>query len=120
MKNKIKSYKDLVVWQKSINLVDLVYEITRQLPDIEKFGLTSQVNRSVVSIPSNIAEGSGRSSRKEFIQFLKHARGSLFELETQLIIVNNRYNIKNDKVNNLLIEVGKMISTLIKRLETEN
>jgi four helix bundle protein len=120
VKNNIQSYKDLIVWQKSIVLVDLVYTTTNKLPDTEKFGLVSQINRSAVSIPSNIAEGAGRSSRKEFVQFIKHARGSLFELETQLIIVKNRYTIENQELNNLLIEISKMISVLIKKLETEN
>ncbi len=84
---KISSYKDLIVWQKSVELVTEIYAATSKFPRDEVFGLTSQLRRCAVSVPSNIAEGQGRASKGEFIQFLSHARGSLFELETQLLIV---------------------------------
>lgn len=85
----MKSYRDLIVWQKSMALVTTVYEITRSFPDTECFGITQQIRRSVVSIPSNIAEGYGRNSKQDYIRFLKIARGSLFELQTQLEISSN-------------------------------
>ncbi len=81
------SYTDLAVWQKSMTLVRDIYLQTRNFPKEELFGLTSQIRRAAVSIPSNIAEGQGRLSKREFKQFLAIARGSLLELETQLLIV---------------------------------
>lgn len=77
-------YRDLIAWQKAMALVEAVYAATRGFPAGEQYGLTSQICRAAVSVPSNIAEGQGRISRGEFKQFLGHARGSLFELETQL------------------------------------
>ena len=77
-------FTKLTVWEKSMELVEVVYKLTKNFPDNEKFNLVSQINRSAVSIPSNIAEGKGRNSDKEFKQFLYIARGSLFELRTQL------------------------------------
>jgi four helix bundle protein len=82
----MQSYKELLVWQVSMDLVADVYRATKGFPREEIYGLTSQVRRSAVSVPSNIAEGQGRASRGEFVQFLCTARGSLFELETQMII----------------------------------
>jgi four helix bundle protein len=82
----MKGHRDLRVWQESIGLVKDIYAITSRFPDEEKFGLISQMRRSAVSIPSNIAEGAARGSQREFAQFLVIARGSLGELETQLII----------------------------------
>jgi four helix bundle protein len=82
----MKGHRDLLVWQESISLVKEIYAVTRSLPDDEKFGLTSQMRRAAVSVPSNIAEGAARGSQREFAQFLVIARGSLSELETQLII----------------------------------
>jgi four helix bundle protein len=80
----MKSYRDLIVWQKAMSLVVDVYKITEYFPDAEKFGLTSQIKRCSVSIPSNIAEGYGRNYTKDYIRFLQIARGSLFECQTQL------------------------------------
>lgn len=82
-------YKKLEVWNESVNLVTEIYILTNSFPDKEKFGLVNQINRCSVSIPSNIAEGSGRLSKKEFVQFLGYAIASSFELETQLIIAWN-------------------------------
>ena len=79
----IKSFRDLIVWQKGMALVGITYELTKQLPEIERFGLTSQMRRCAVSIPSNIAEGQGRETANEYIRFLQIARGSAFELSTQ-------------------------------------
>jgi four helix bundle protein len=86
MTERVKSYKDLVVWQKSITLVKLVYQLTRSFPADEKFGLVSQMRRAAVSAPSNLAEGHARNTTGEFVQFISHAEGSLAELETQVIL----------------------------------
>ncbi len=83
------NYSDLIVWQKAMNLVELVYKTTGQLPNEEKFGLTCQIRRSAVSIPSNIAEGAGRNSKKSFRHFLEISTGSVNELKTQLEIVKD-------------------------------
>ncbi len=113
---KIQSYKDLIVWQKSIDLVDLVYDISNKLPKEEIFGLKSQITRCSVSIPSNIAEGYARGTKKDYLSFLRIAKGSLNELETQLIICNKRYKLQNKKLDEILIEVSKMLTVLIKKL----
>ena len=103
-------HKQLDVWKKSMDLVVQVYQITNLLPDTEKFGLTSQMRRAAVSIPSNIAEGAGRKGNKECIQFLYVAIGSLSELETQYLIAIRLEYIKNDEVLELqLIEVKKLL-----------
>lgn len=83
---KMHNYKELEVWKKAIELAELVYSISANFPEHEKFGLTSQIRRSSVSVASNIAEGAGRNSEKEFAQFLGYAYGSCCELETQLIL----------------------------------
>ena len=89
MEGSVKSYEDLAVWQKSVALATRLYRVTGQFSGEEKFGLISQIRRSATSIPANIAEGWGRGSTKEYIQFLVMARGSLMELETHLIIAHN-------------------------------
>lgn len=114
------SYRDLIVWQKSMSLVTLVYKMTMQFPTDEKFGLISQIRRSAISIPSNIAEGYGRNYRKDYSRFLQIARGSLFENQTQLeIAVNLEYiKVENlEEIKELSIEVEKMLNSLIKKLE---
>jgi len=83
---KPKHYKELLVWQKGMVLAKLVYKLTMQFPVEERYGLTSQLRRAAVSVPSNIAEGQARQGTKEFLQFLSHAEGSLAELETQLLL----------------------------------
>lgn len=83
-KVRARSYKDLLVWQKGMDLAKQVYRVTRAFPNEERFGLVSQMRRAAVSIPSNIAEGQARHTTKEFIQFISHAEGSVAELETQL------------------------------------
>ena len=118
-KNKISSFKDLLVWQKAIVIVKEVYLLTQKLPEEEKFGLVSQMRRCSVSIPSNIAEGWGRNSTKSYIQFLRIARGSLFELETQLIICKELAFVADktyNKINNLIVEESKMLNALIKAI----
>jgi four helix bundle protein len=89
MSGDIRTHKDLKIWQRSVALVTRVYEITEKFPKSEMWGLSNQIRRASVSVPSNIAEGSGRKSPKELIQFLHIASGSLAELETQLIIAQN-------------------------------
>ena len=118
----MKNFKQLTVWQKAIYLVKTTYLITRKLPRDERFGLTSQMQRAAVSIPLNIAEGSGRSSDKEYKRFLEIALGSAYELETQLIIVQELEMWSADSLktaNELLTEVQRMLSTFIKKLTTD-
>jgi len=101
-------YKELKLWQKSIDLVTRIYEVTRDFPSNEKFGLVSQINRSAVSIPSNIAEGAGRNSDKEFMKFLAIAHASSFELETQLIISNNLGYLSAGKLKELVDLINEL------------
>jgi four helix bundle protein len=110
-----KSFRDLLVWKKSIELSKKIYELTEKSPEKEKFGITNQIRRSAVSIASNIAEGSGRYSDKEFAQFLSIARGSVAELYTQLAIaVEVGYFDKKsfETIEISINEVGKMINGL--------
>ena len=104
------NHKDLDVWKKSMELVEVIYAESKFFPDDEKFGLTNQIRRASVSVPSNIAEGAARKSDKELIQFLYIALGSLSELETQyLIAVRLKYIIENKDIENKINEVKKMI-----------
>lgn len=99
-------------------LVTLIYNLTKTFPEDERFGLTSQMRRCSVSIPSNIAEGWGRLSRKNYIQFLRISRGSLYELETQILITKQlNYINDSEKVESLIIEISKMLNSLIRKLE---
>jgi four helix bundle protein len=103
-------HKNLDVWKKSMDLVEVTYKLTQQFPDSEKFGLTSQMRRSAVSIPSNIAEGAARKGDKELIQFLYIALGSISELETQyLIAVRLKFINKDEVIEGLLLNVKKML-----------
>jgi four helix bundle protein len=95
MSKEIRNHKDLEVWKKSMDLVSNIYKITESFPNKELYGLTNQIRRAAVSIPSNIAEGAARNSKKEFIQFLYIALGSLSELETQIIIANRLEYLNN-------------------------
>ncbi len=113
MIKEIRSHKDLNVWKKSIDLVDIIYNVTKSFPKEEIYCLTNQIRRSVISIPSNIAEGAARNSKKEFIQFLYIALGSLSELETQIIIANRQGYLNN---LNSLLENIKVIQKLINGL----
>jgi four helix bundle protein len=115
----LSSFKDLIVWQKSMVLVKSVYALTRELPKEEAYGLSSQIRRSAISIPSNIAEGSKRGTSKDYVQFLKIAYGSSAELETQLIIIQDIYpEVQNTKDALVLCdEVQKMLSTIIKKIK---
>lgn len=116
---QIKSYKDLVVWQKSMELVEEIYNLTRTFPQSEMYGLVSQMRRCAVSIPSNIAEGTRRGSRKDYRQFLVVASGSGAELETQVEIAKRLpFSRKLDytKADNLLLETVKMLNKMISTL----
>lgn len=116
---KIQSFKDLIVWQKSMDLVAEIYEITSNLPKQENFGLTSQLQRAGVSIASNIAEGSKRSSRADFRQFCVIAMGSAAEVETQLMIISRIYPLTPvDNALERVTEIQKMLNSLISRLRT--
>jgi four helix bundle protein len=118
----MNNYKELNVWQKAIELVKEVYKLTDNFPNNEQFGLTSQIRRAAVSIPSNIAEGAGRRSNKEFEHFLSISLGSCFEVETQ-IIIGQELNFANpdncDASVKLITEVQKMIRGLQKSLQTQ-
>lgn len=112
-------FKELLVWQKSMELTLLIYDISDKFPQREIYGLTSQMRRSAVSIPSNIAEGQERNHPKEFIQFLGMASGSIAELETQLIIAFRRNYVAEgeyEKCASLISEVGKMLNGLIRSI----
>lgn len=118
----MKNHTELIVWKKGIELVTLVYNMSMSFPDSEKFGLSSQMRRCSVSIPSNIAEGFARKGNAEFQYFLRVAYGSTAELETQLIISKNLgFTSELDfvKVNEQLIEIRKMLNALIKKLSTK-
>ena len=119
-KKLIKSYQDLEIWKKGILLSMEIYSVTSSFPNNEQYGLTSQIRRASTSIPANIAEGYGRESGKNYIQFLKISRGSLYELDTFLTIAlglkyltQEQRHILNDKTE----ELSKMINSLIKKLD---
>lgn len=111
----VRNYKDLIVWQKSMDLAAEIYSLIKKLPKEETYSLSDQMRRAAISIPSNIAEGKSRSSQKEFLYFLGIAKGSRAELETQLILCERIGYLKSDDVKkafDLLIEVEKMLVSL--------
>ena len=120
MTNKpLRSYRELIAWQKSVDLVTEIYSVTKGFPRDEIYGLTSQLRRSAVSVPSNIAEGQGRATKGEFIQFLCHARGSLFELETQIVIAEKLGYITPEiesRVASMITEVARILNGLLTSL----
>lgn len=114
---KTQSYKDLIVWQKAIDLVVAIYKLTNLFPKEELYGLTSQIRRAAVSIPSNIAEGRHRGSKNDYLHFLRISYGSVAELETQLEIAKRLYRFKElnyEIVANLLVEIAKMLGAMIR------
>ena len=118
---KSSDFKQLKVWQKSMDLTMLIYSLVKFLPKDENYALSDQMRRAVVSIPSNIAEGQGRASDKEYVHFLSMARGSLWELLTQLEICERLNYLKADQTmeaRNLVNEISKMINALSKALQT--
>ncbi len=117
----LKSFKELVVWQKGIQLVKEIYLTCAKFPKEELFGISNQMKRASISIPSNIAEGQQRKNLKEFLQFLRIAYGSAAELETQTIIAKEIFpKVDFGKANFLLEEVQKMLNVMIKKLETRS
>ena len=119
----MKTYRDLIVWQKAIDLVIEIYEESISFPKDEIYGLTSQIRRSSISIPSNIAEGYGRNSTADYSRFLQIASGSLYEFQTQLLICFKIGYLSNEKYESLFslsFEVEKMLSSLIKKLSISN
>lgn len=115
----VKSYRDLQVWQKGVQLASLVYQTSRVLPKDEQFGLISQMRRAAVSVPSNIAEGYGRRSRADYVRFLNMAMGSLYELQTQAEIASNLGFLEDAEFQPLATdarEVERMLSALIRKL----
>ena len=110
------SYRDLIAWRKAMELVSAIYRATQEFPRQEIYGLTSQLRRAAVSVPSNIAEGQAHFSQKEFHRFLSHARGSLVEVETQVIIAENLGYLATAQSNALLekaAEIGRVLNGLI-------
>lgn len=120
MENRIKSYKDLIVWEKSMDLVTEIYLLTEKFPKSELYGIVSQMRRCAISIPSNIAEGKQRGTRKDYRHFLIIAFGSGAELETQIEISKRLNFCKNEDytvIDGLLDEIVKILNKLISKLE---
>ena len=116
----MKTHKDLEIWKIAIDMVTKIYAITKEFPKEEIYGLTNQIRRAAVSVPSNIAEGAGRSSNKEFLQFLYYAKGSLSEIETQLIIAHNLCYINDmqkQEIDDILSSLFKMSYGLIQSIK---
>ncbi len=114
---RIKTFKDLLVWQKSVDLVENIYDFTKYFPKEELYGLTSQIRRAAISVPSNIAEGSSRKSTKEFIRFLNIANGSLMELETQAIIAQ-KLGMLTEENSLFIVNSAEEVSRMIHGLNT--
>ncbi|RAR51005.1 four helix bundle protein [Flavobacterium lacus] len=119
----MSTFKDLLIWQKAMNFVTKIYQSTRLFPKDEQFGLTSQIRRSSISIPSNIAEGYGREGNNDYLRFLNIALSSLFELQTQLEIAKN-INYLNEQEFNILYEdlreLERMLVAFIKKIKDRN
>ncbi len=120
--SKIASYKNLIVWQKAIEFVTVIYNTTKLFPSDEKFNLITQINRAVISVPVNIAEGYGRESSKNYLQFLRISRGSILELETLLLISKNLNYLPiedYEKLTENLNEISKLLQGLIKSIQNK-
>lgn len=119
--NKINSYNELIVWQKSLDMVTHIYKITESMPKSESYGLITQMNRASVSIPCNIAEGWGRESTKSYTMFLKISRGSIFELET-LVQIGRKLNLISEEqslsILSRTVEMQRMLNSLIKKIKS--
>jgi four helix bundle protein len=116
-----ESYRNLIAWRKAMDLVTDIYRVTRAFPRDELYGLTNQLRRAAVSVPSNIAEGQARFSRKEFHHFLSHSRGSLVEIETQLMIAQNLDYLSPQQARHLLdkaAELGEVLNGLIASIKS--
>lgn len=116
----MNSYRDLIVWQKGLKLVTDIYKSSESFPKSEVFGLTAHLRKTAVSVPSNIAEGYGRGSQNDYVRFLKIARGSLYELQTQLEVSSNLGYLKQEVFEVLeqkANEIERMLNTLIKKVQ---
>ena len=116
----MQTYRDLVAWQKAMELITEIYRESLKFPPDELYDLSSQMRRAAVSIPSNIAEGQGRLTKGEFIQFLGNARGSLLELETQVLVAKNLHYLEEPALKNLLgltAEVGRLLNGLLSAIK---
>lgn len=117
----MSTFRDLKMWQKSMDLVTVIYEVSNRFPKDETFGLTSQLRKSAISVPSNIAEGYGRKGKKDYLRFLNIAMGSLFELQTQIEISKNLGYIKEptfEKIWDDSREVERMLSSYTRKVES--
>lgn len=118
----MRNFRELEIWKRSFTMVNEIYKITSQFPDSEKYGLVSQIRRSAVSVPSNIAEGCSRNSNKDFNRFLEIALGSSFELETQLLLSKTQ-GYGNEKLDDIIIELSqiqKMTNAYRTKLKTQS
>ncbi len=118
-----RSYRDLIAWQKAMKLVTEIYAATQRFPTEERFGITNQLRRAAVSVPSNIAEGQARFSQREFRHFLSQARGSLVEIETQLLIARDLKYLQPAKTEELLAaaaELGRLLNGLIASIKNRS
>lgn len=116
----MKTYRELIVWEKSMTLVNQIYKVSKQFPADENFGLTSQLRRSAISVPSNIAEGYGRNSLNDYIRFLNISVGSLYEIQTQIEIAFNLNYVEKNHFYELYDntkEIERMMSSLIRKLK---
>lgn len=119
---RVRQFRDLQVWQKAMALARDVYQVSQGFPRAEQFGLTSQIRRAAVSVPSNIAEGQGQFSDKAFIVYLSHARGSLYELETQAELAETLAYLKRADLDRILSqcrEVGRMLHGLVNSMKED-
>ena len=117
---EIRSYKDLLVWQRGMDLVELIYQLTKKLPASEQWGLISQMRSAAISIPSNIAEGYGRQSTGSYKHFLAISRGSLCDLETQVILcerLNYLGNADTEKILDEINQINKMLTAMISKIK---
>ena len=115
---RAESFRDLIVWQKAMDLVLRIYDITGRWPGTEQFGLTAQIRRAAVSVPSNFAEGQGRIGTAEFQRFAGIAHGSLCEVETQLLLANRLGYMSEDELSNVMVlvfEIGRMTRSMIRK-----
>src|SRR5437867_7029367 len=118
--SEIKTYRDLIAWQKAMELVKTVYRLTAKMPESERFGLTTQMRRAAVSIPSNIAEGYARQTTADYIKFLRMARGSMAELSTQIEIAIGLTMLSlNQQLTDLLAETDRVLQGLIRSLQNK-
>jgi len=121
-RHKVKTYRDLIVWQKAMQLVTAIYALTKTLPKDKTYGLLPQIRRCCISIPSNIAEGYGRKSTNDYIRFLQIAIGSLYELQTQIEICLNLKYVANtifEDIHEQSREIERMLSSLISKLNSK-